>query len=634
MDRGRERPSLWLGITCWWCALAIGLSCTPLGAGEIERDGPQLLHAEGVVPAPSAQSVIPPGSAPALSSVPEIPSQFVPWWDVDLSRPLHRASDPLVISLDSVILGTLEHSAQVRLLSDAPLIRRSAVTEAQANFDLRSFMETRFVDTSDPVGSTLTTGGANRYNDQNWTASGGVRKRGSTGAELEAAQKFGYQDNNSIYFVPAEQGTSRLSLSLTQPLLNGAGAAYNSSLIVLAEIDANIARDQLSKELQALLVEVHRSYWDLYQQRVTLLQKRKLYEQALRILEELNARRDVDVLESQIAKASAAVATREADTIRFAAYVRNAEAKLRALVNDPRLVAVPGLELVPREPPGRSYRDPNLQDSLLRALERRPEINQLGKEIRAANVREEVSRNELLPVLNLILSSYMSGLQGDSDIGGAFGDQFTVGRPTYSAGLLFEVPYGNRAAKARLQQRRLELRRLTNQLEATVLNVRAEVEMAVREVATTYREMVSKYHAMSASEVEIMYLRERWRLLPGDGQVAGVVLEDLLNAQERLSKSESSFVAALVAYNIALVNLHRVTGTLLEYEEITEIQTCDDGLPSLSFQKQIAGVKEAPTPVIVPQGPTLQVPETLPSAPVPERSVLRPVIRRLPAVTR
>jgi Outer membrane efflux protein len=170
--------------------------------------------------------------------------------------------------------------------------------------------------------------------------------------------------------------------------------------------------------------------------------------------------------------------------------------------------------------------------------------------------------------LNFILTSYVSGLEGDADIGGAFGDQFSAGRPTYSAGLLFEYPLGNRAAQARLKKRQLELRQITNQLALTTANVRLEVETAVREIETAHREMISHSHAIVGGEAEIEYLSNRWRLLPGDQQTAGLMLDDLLNAQERLSRSEASYVSAVVGYNLAFVHWKRSTGTLFDMQAI------------------------------------------------------------------
>ena len=161
-------------------------------------------------------------------------------------------------------------------------------------------MESKFIDTSEPVGSTLTTGGPPRYLDQNWTYSAGFRKLGDSSARLEAAQKFGYEDSNSVFFVPDLQGTSRLSLSLTQPLLNGEGRLYNTSEIMLARIDAEVANDRFARDLQNVLVDVQKTYWDLYRERAVLLQRRKLLAQGRQIYDELDARREVDVVKSQL----------------------------------------------------------------------------------------------------------------------------------------------------------------------------------------------------------------------------------------------------------------------------------------------------------------------------------------------
>ena len=143
-----------------------------------------------------------------------------------------------------------------------------------------------------------------------------IRRQTESGSRFEASQKFGYEDSNSVFFVPVNQGTARMSLSLTQPLLNGRGPAYTTHLIVLGQIDTRVACDRVAGDLQDLLVEVHRAYWDLYLQRSLLLQKRKLFRQAVEIHDELNGRREIDVLQSQIARAKAAVATRLAAVIR------------------------------------------------------------------------------------------------------------------------------------------------------------------------------------------------------------------------------------------------------------------------------------------------------------------------------
>src|SRR6185436_13709423 len=102
--------------------------------------------------------------------------------------------------------GTLINSPRLRVAADVPVGRQTTIQQADARFDLQSFVDSRFTDTSDPVGNLLTTGGAPRFIDQTWTYAGGVRRVTRSGAQVEVAQRFGYQDNNSIYFVPAPQG--------------------------------------------------------------------------------------------------------------------------------------------------------------------------------------------------------------------------------------------------------------------------------------------------------------------------------------------------------------------------------------------------------------------------------------------
>lgn len=515
----------------------------------------------------------------------QIPPNFTPWWQAVVTNPLRSLSTPYQVDVETLILDALRYSQQVRAISDTVLIRESEIVEAAAAFDVHAFMESKFVRTSDPVGNTLTTGGPPRFRESNWRYSSGLRKKSQWGGTAELSQRIGLQDNNSIFFIPPNQGNSRLTLSYSQPLLNGAGQAYNASLIVLAEIDAGIAENETSRQLQEHLLKVTQAYWELYLQRAALLQKQRNLERASEILEELEHRRGVDSLQSQIVRARAAVASRRAELIRAAAAIRNAEATLRALVNAPQLCAPANLELVPFEPPLKDCVDVTERDALLTALQARPEIDEAMKRLKAASVRLDMSKNELLPALNLVLESYVSGLQGSSDIGQSVVDQFSVGEPSYTAGLVFDMPLHNRVARARFQRRQLELRQMTSDFQATVEVLKAEVEIAVREVHTSYRETQSKYVAMRAADTEVSYLFERWRLLPGDDRSASFLLEDLLDAQNRLAAEEFGFAEAQFAYTVALAELNRVTGTLLKREQITPRLIEEDGLPRTIFEK-------------------------------------------------
>jgi outer membrane protein len=539
-------------------------------------------RANAVAPAPAIPNLPPPSSAATSQTAiardcpdwpcgdfSREPPNFNPWWEDGALRPLRRECPPLQMELESVVLGTLCFSPQVHVMRQVAPIREDSIVEAQGDFDLRAFVESKFLDTSDPVGSELIAPlEGNRYLDQNWYYSSGVRKKALSGAQIEYSEKIGYENSNSQWFTPPLQGNARMTLTITQPLLNGAGKAYNSRLIVLAQIDAQSGRDHVSKDLQTLMLDVYQAYWELHLQRALLLQKRRLYERGVEICRTLEGRRDVDAVGGQLARARAAVASRYAAVIRQETLLLDADAKLRTLINDPQLLLNRGQELIPAQRPLRAPCPLSFQDSLIVALDHRPEINEARAELRGACVRQEVAKNELLPVLNLILMTYVSGIEGDVNIGRALGDQFTLGRPTYSTGMTFEYPLGNRAARAKYHRRQLEILQLTAQLATTTSKVRLEVETAVREITTCYREMLCQAHAVLGNEAEIGYLKARWDASLDEQRSSSVLLDDLLNAHDRLARSEGLYAAALAGYNEGFAKLNQATGTLVDCQQL------------------------------------------------------------------
>lgn len=531
----------------------------------------------------------------SLPFVGHVPETFRPWWEDVAQAPMHPDAEATPVGIESLLIRTLDHSAQVKVFSDLPLIRQTAITEACAAFDWNAFMSTRWDDTSDPVGNVLTTGGSDRYRNNQWTGTAGLGRRNHYGGRFEAAQDLGHQNTNSTFFQPNNQGTSRLRLSYVQPLMQGRGKVYNESLIVLAKIDTSIAKDEFSRQLQAHLLEVTRAYWGLYLERATLVQKRRLLERAVEIEESLQARTGIDVVGSQLARVSAAVTNRRADLIRAEMAVRNAQDRIQALVNDPAFGWTANLELIPTDLPTRRAMDLEVGDVLSTAMQMRPEVDQAIKQIKAACVRLGMSKNELLPQFDFIAETYVAGLQGRSDIGRAWTDQFTTGEPSYAVGFTYQMPIGNRAAKARLQRRQLEVRQLQNQFNATVETLLMETKVAVREVRTSEREFGAKYVAMQAADVRLDNVQQRWIYLPGQDGSIGLYLEDLLDAQSQLTESEFEFTRALTTYNLSLMNLKRASGTLLQAEQVAEGCASMCGLPTKMLDKPYL---EQPDPML------------------------------------
>ncbi len=495
------------------------------------------------------------------------------WWSQLVVQPQRPGTQSLPLTLDQLAIETLRHSQQVQALRVGPQISRTLVTQADATFDPVAFVDAKWFDRDEPVGSFLTTGGVPRLLEDTFTENIGVRRKTRSGASVEVAQRLGYQNSNSTFFIPNDQAQTRLSVSVTQPLLRGAGRAFNEAVIVQAEYDVRIASDVFAAGLQDQLLRVAEQYWQLYFQRALVLQQGRNLQRARAILNHLENRQAIDVLRSQIQRAKAKVATREASWLRASASVRDAEATLRSLVNSPLLLSHPNVELAPLDIPREDHVEISAIVARQLALAQRPEIDSLMAQMRIAAVETDVAANQVLPSLALVVESYVNGLQGDAQLGRALGDQFAEGAPSYTAGLFFEMPLGNRRAKSQLFQRQLELSRVSHQLDASMAEISAEVEIVLREVYVAHALLESRRAALAATAAEVDYLYQRWKQLPGHDQSTSLFLVDLLDAEDRLVNEEQLLVGAQTSFAVAQVKLKRALGELIVFDPCVQCST-------------------------------------------------------------
>ncbi|MDP7014796.1 MAG: TolC family protein [Pirellulaceae bacterium] len=477
------------------------------------------------------------------------------------SLPLFPTRPRQPIDLDQITAIALESSPRVRSLRLLPLIAETAIVEESSEFDPVVFAESRIDNVSDPVGNLLTTGGPPRLRSHDFAQDFGVRQRTATGGQLELSQQFGLEDSNSVFFSPRDQGNARMTLSVSHPLLNQHGKAYNTALIAIAELQ----RDQVSHE-SLRMVQDHiqllgDSYWQLYRARAVLIQRRRHVERARRVLHDLEGRGELDANRVQILRARAALKRRAADLAKAEADVLNLETQLRAKAG----VATGdgAAELLIVGPAAWVSVPVTMADGIATALQHRPELAALTEQIRVALVRHGVAESERLPIVNMVAAAYVTGLRGDSGVGNAFTDQFVKGQPGYSAGLQFEMPWGNRRGDARVRRRQLEIARLQATLQDETMRIRAEVETAVRNVRTAYEQLGSRREAVTAARAEVDYLRGRRKLLAGDDLSAASVLNFEIDAEERLADEEQRLATTQTDYAIAFLALKRSMGVLV-----------------------------------------------------------------------
>lgn len=511
------------------------------------------------------------------------------WWaDSHRDALLNAKGKSVGLQLDEIYTRTLANSSQVRVFAALPLIRETAIDEAKAEFDPESYVESRYNFTDEPTGSTLETGNPNDFfRERGWTMETGVRKKFLAGTQVVVAQELGQRSNNSEFFVPNDQGSARLRLSVVQPLLKGAGTKYNRTMMQIAKLDAETGYEEFIRQLETHLMEVNRSYWALYLARAVYQEQKRLVHETRSVADELASRGTLDASSSQISRTEAALASREATLVRSELAIKNSESRLRALVNDPWFVTEGVGEIIPADMPVVGRYVPDFEVMVDAALTYRPEIRQAEKHLQASDLREAMARNEKQPTLNLLAESGISSLRGEGDVGGAFGDEFSDSVPNWGVGVMASVPWGRRAEKARHLRTELEVRQMQDQLRSTMDTVLLEVQVAHREVSTAYPDMKAKYKAARAAQEELAVLNKRRGVDGEDGE--SLYLEKLLDAQERRSIAREDFLRSLVVYNSAITNLDRATGTLLQAEDVGVYRDVDENdLPIIRLTKDDA----------------------------------------------
>ncbi|WP_197231167.1 TolC family protein [Novipirellula artificiosorum] len=490
--------------------------------------------------------------------------------------------------LNTVLLDTLAHSPRIQSVSYRTSMALEKVIQQDSAFDSTLLFETRGSRTNDPVGNTLTTGGPSRLIQDSVAASASVQRTTRAGTVMDLSQELGTLDSNSLFFDPTNQGNSRLSIGLSRPLFASGGQVYTERLLTQARIDSRVSWQDMRSEVEKRIAEVIVAYWSLYELRCHFLQQQQLIERGREVERVIEGRSDFDSSRIEMAKVRGRLARREDQVISAEAMVRRQQARLAALVGSPELVlAESRLEMIPTDPPLAAPFPWTLRDAVQRGLESRPEIRAAAHELESAALALQISRNQLLPQLNAVVDGYLAGLNGDYDFFQSFGDQFSNFQPGVSAGLEYELPRGRRYARSRYRESMFWYRQKSEELREAMQTTRSEIETALIRVETAIQRQQTRRQLVEAAIEEETILTQRWLMVGGDGSRVGLVLENLLDAQQRRADAEREWVSTQVQYLVALVELQQAMGTLLTHEEI-QFSRCDHGNQISAFQVPVS----------------------------------------------
>jgi outer membrane protein TolC len=500
-------------------------------------------------------------------------SAFRPWWMQRVTQPLEPANRTLPMTLAFMFDSALVNSQQMRVFGDLPAIRETTAREVAGRYVPRAYTEGRYSDVNDPTQSLAITGGATRLLQRERSIEFGVRQRLPTGGDVAIGQRFSTLSTNSNFFNPSNQSLSRSFITIVQPVLREGGVAYTRSLHEVARIDGRGALSEFRRQFEGHLTEISRAYWTLWLARAQFLQRQRLVEQTRPLVGQMQGRTGLDADAGTAARARAALTVREADLVRARSAVRNAEARLRGLVNDPRFEVERIGEFLPLDRPVTDYAPQTLEGMIANAVAFRPEVEQVFLNHRAAVLREGQAQIESLPRFDVILEANIGGRAIGTDLGGAWQDgRRAADRPGGVAGFRVEVPLATDDARARLDRRRLETRQIESQGRATVATIITEVEVTLNEYRVAYRELAARIVAMSAAETDV---RSQAARFTGGATGGADALDRLLLAQDRLAAAEEAVAQAQATFTVAFTQLARVSGTFTASERL-DVQRIDD----------------------------------------------------------
>jgi len=518
-------------------------------------------------------------------ALPDVPGNMSANWSSRMYQRVWREHSAIRRTLTDTYGEALQYSHQIKSFSEIPAIRETSIQEAYGQFDMTAFIDGRYGRTDEPTSSTLTTGSANpkaRFQQDLRESEVGLRKKLMNGSEVSISNRLSTLNNNSQFLNPNPQSGSEVVLSLSHPLLKGGGYHYNTAGIKIALLDSKMGVTEYVRQLEQYLMEISRTYWGVYLARANFVQKNLAVDQTSRIVKQLEERAAVDpeANASELLRARSSIAQRNAALIRAEMSIRLAEDRLRSLVSGPDFALGKSTEIIPCSRPILAAPQEDVREVARAAIANRPELLETFYQAQAAGIRRDLSKNELLPTLNLITEVSMSGLGLGRRLGEAWSDQF-VNQAGGLIGFSFEVPLENNFAKARKTRRDHELRQQLHNIKTTVDNLALEAIVAYRELQTSYRDMQGKYQTALATREEIKQLESRLNI-DAAGNSVGYQLQLILDALDRNQAAEEAFLVAVVTYNVTFTSLDKARGSLLKRHDVGVFRTKQDGLSTIN----------------------------------------------------
>lgn len=385
--------------------------------------------------------------------------------------------------------------------------------------------------------------------------SAGLTKALRSGGTLRVGVSTRY--NKSIFDFAT--GASNLGYSgsfditYDQPLLRGHGEQFARANIARARIARTAS--QRSRHASAISVarDVILAYWELaYAQRDLEIRKSSLdlAKERLRITKAgINAGAIAPV---EALAVEQVIAQREEEILAAQLSITRRSLELRRLAG---LKIAPGhIDLNAAAPVSVTAKTFDFKELLAHAYKRSPEITALKALRKGALLDVEVTRNGLLPRLDLSMSFGPAGVADNPR--SAFKQAAKLDGFTMGVSLKYQQALGRTAARGALRGSHAGLMKARLNLTNAKLLIASSLALAVKSAEVAAKRIKISQRAIKLAEQNIKAEKARFDL----GRATNF---DIMQRQEELKAAQLRFARATIDYIVAITGIDATTGDLL-----------------------------------------------------------------------
>jgi outer membrane protein TolC len=375
-----------------------------------------------------------------------------------------------------------------------------------------------------------------------------------TGGTLTASYQMVRADYSPTFFLPNPAFGSTASISVAQPILQGAGTDYNRAAIESARLGVRISNLNFKSTVLTIIYNVETTYYNLLYQREQYKVQEEELRQAQQLLDENTIKRQTGVLtDLDVMQARAGVASAQNQLILDEQAVHNSEDALLQLLGDRQFKSEVGKVDFPvvGEP------EVSFERSYKLARDNGPSLAVAQATIDQYKLAALKAKRNTLPSLNV-----NGGLAYNSYAATA-GQSVTGSWPGYNwnAGVTVSIPWEMRANRALYRQAQANVRSEEVAYDQADQNLVVQVRAAIRGVQTSIA-------SVRSSAENTKFAEKSYELQKAEFDAGLATSYLVLQAQNTLETARVSELQAKVNLLSAVADLRFLEGSSLQLYRI------------------------------------------------------------------